>query len=500
MADSTILKLPKIPLSTKELLPEDSGIYYILDETYTVWYIGKAKNLRKRWQGKSHHRFYQLEAQKKQSFLIYYESVPINQLDTIETERITQYNPYLNQTSVKTKKLRPTETLLRETIVAIADFAFIIGVEPPRQEIASQILYQGLGHKKVLDLTVIHIALNFTKFQEKFRIESIEEEAALIKKIFKTRKAYAQKWEGIELARFYRLYVNNYAIEVNSLSLFLQSKIEKLKDYHKITLAEEPINVLTPECLSQFQQNIDNDKPYAVHFQRLIPYKLDPIKLFFNETIDQQVLQQNLIQISEDYKTGKRGVGSRLNLIQSKLITPNFMTIDELLLSRGIELQKYDQNKVITFRKLKGRIGLYLQHFSVKNYQKPYYNSVEGILDNQKKRGAYSQFTTVYVLVSVDKKAWLLVEEYLKDFANPASQLKNGEGFIDKFYISPRKYITPAKVNIRLEKMEYSAWIPFGYNIEFPSFETAKEEIKRRLKNADLPDIKLTFKRESVQK
>ncbi|HAG82130.1 MAG TPA: excinuclease ABC subunit C, partial [Cyanobacteria bacterium UBA12227] len=60
------------------------------------------------------------------------------------------------------------------------------------------------------------------------------------------------------------------------------------------------------------------------------------------------------------------------------------------------------------------------------------------------------------------KKGWLLVEEYLKDFASPANHLSNGVGYIEKFYISARKYIVPAKVNIKLESIGYSAWIPFG--------------------------------------
>jgi len=55
-ADEYILQLSHLGLTSKELLPEQSGIYYVLDEKYIIWYIGKAKNLRSRWAGKSHHR------------------------------------------------------------------------------------------------------------------------------------------------------------------------------------------------------------------------------------------------------------------------------------------------------------------------------------------------------------------------------------------------------------------------------------------------------------
>ena len=61
LANSEILNLSKVSLETKELLPEYSGIYYVVDENNLVWYIGKAKNIRKRWKGKAHHRIYQLQ-------------------------------------------------------------------------------------------------------------------------------------------------------------------------------------------------------------------------------------------------------------------------------------------------------------------------------------------------------------------------------------------------------------------------------------------------------
>ncbi|MDJ1177279.1 hypothetical protein PJF56_00210 [Roseofilum sp. BLCC_M91] len=54
--DRHLLQLPHIPLQTKELLPESSGIYYVLDKSHKVWYIGQAKNICKRWKGKTHHR------------------------------------------------------------------------------------------------------------------------------------------------------------------------------------------------------------------------------------------------------------------------------------------------------------------------------------------------------------------------------------------------------------------------------------------------------------
>jgi len=79
--DEFIAKLPNLPLKSRGQLPEKSGIYYVIDDQSIIWYIGLAKNLRSRWAGKSHHRIYQLEKQRKKVFTIYYEFVHETQLD-----------------------------------------------------------------------------------------------------------------------------------------------------------------------------------------------------------------------------------------------------------------------------------------------------------------------------------------------------------------------------------------------------------------------------------
>lgn len=98
LADLEILNLPKVSLETKELLPQHSGIYYVVDENKVVWYIGKAKNIHKRWQGKAHHRIYQLKQLKHKNFSIYYERIDRSQLDTREKQQINKYTPHLNNT------------------------------------------------------------------------------------------------------------------------------------------------------------------------------------------------------------------------------------------------------------------------------------------------------------------------------------------------------------------------------------------------------------------
>jgi len=524
IADPVILQLSKVPLQAKQLLPEYSGIYYVLDETNNVWYVGKAKNICKRWQGKSHHRIYQLEAQKKKHFTIYYEPVSESQLDSVEKQRIEKYHPHLNSSPVKTKKVRPVETLLRETIAAISDFAFLLGVEPPRKEIQSQITIDWLAQKKILGLSIIHVCLDIDILKEKYEPASIEEEEALIKKAFSSRKAYASKWENFPpvYSFMYRLCVNGYAVEVNYWNRwYSKEKPQDIIEYNEITLAQETIKVLTPESLGKIQNQADENNISGLHLKRLNPYSSDLIKPLFNEPIDRESAKAIMGKISDDYKTGIRGIGSRSQPIKSKLISSDFTTIEELLMNRGIDPEKYNRGGVINFGRsgvisfghTGERMGLYVKSFSIdmkrprqyitdtKNQKHPMFNTVYGILNNKKVNAASSQFDTVYLLASVDKKGWLLVEEYLQDFAIPAAnQLSNGIGYIQNFYVSARKYIVPAKVNIKLENIGYSAWIPFGISENFPTFESAKEEICQRLKNSGLPGIKLAFKGETIEK
>ena len=516
LADLEILNLPKVSLETKELLPEYSGIYYVVDENKLVWYVGKAKNIHKRWKGKSHHRIYQLQQLNHKQFYIYYEQVDLSQLDKREKQQIEKYNPHLNNSPVKTKKVRPTETLLRETIAKIRDFAFILGVEPPRREIKDKINIGWLIQERLLDLPIIHICLDLTAFKTLFNPQSFNEQEALIKKIFSSRKAYASKWEGFPKGYpfMFRLYVNGFIVEVNYLSFWTENyKIEIPENYNYIKISKESIKALTLESLVAIQSNSLIQQRSKVQLQRLKPYTSDLIPLFFNESIDTQSAKKELEKISKDYKTGKRGLGSRSRPIKSKLINDDFTTIDDLLLLRGIDIYKYDRGNIITFKRGgRERIGLYIQCFNLdpqapRKYSKtingsevPSYNSIVGIINNKKVTSPSYKFDRVYLLASVDKKAWLLVENYLKDFATIHKKINNVEGVTDKFYVSPRKFIVPAKVNIVLKKMRYSVWIPFGMNEQYPTFETAKQEIKKRLEEANLPGLKLAFKKESIAK
>ncbi|MEM8778198.1 MAG: GIY-YIG nuclease family protein, partial [Cyanobacteria bacterium P01_G01_bin.49] len=67
-----------------------------------VWYVGQAKNIQSRWQGKSHHRYPQLNrSNKKLNYTIYYHQFPTEQLDEKECYYINILKPELNNSKVK---------------------------------------------------------------------------------------------------------------------------------------------------------------------------------------------------------------------------------------------------------------------------------------------------------------------------------------------------------------------------------------------------------------
>lgn len=502
IADELILQLPHVALRAKDLLPESSGLYYVLDKSNTVWYIGRAQNLCKRWQGKSHHRIYQLEAQKRKVFTIYYELVNSSQLNHLEKQRIDKYHPHLNSSPVKTKKPRPTETLLRETLSAITNFAFIVGVELPSPNHEPLTTCNLPPKKNIVGLIGIHICIDTSTFEEIFQPTSVEEREALRKAPFMSRKAYTNKWDSIYFLEN-RLRVNGYVVTVNSSweRLYRQTNLPDLREYTLTTLATSPIRALTPASLLNLQNSLDLETPLKFDLKRLVPYESDLIQLNFNDSVDRELCKGNLQQISDNYKAGRRGCGSRSNQSQQILINSELKSIEELLTKQGIDVKKYAQSGIGHGWSSGERIRLYIRPFGFDFSQNHLmYGLVYGRLEDREVRGASSNFEKVYLLSNVDTKAWLLVEEYLQDFAQPALPLKNGEGFVEKLYISPRKFIVPARVNIKIESLGYSAWIPFGFSQNHLTFESAKNEICQRLENANLPGLKIAFKQESIDK
>jgi excinuclease UvrABC nuclease subunit len=95
LADQFILDLECVNLQHKDLLPDYSRIYYVIDRQHLIWYMGRSVNLQKRWNNlvNSHHRYQQLLAisnQENTEFFIYYSQEQKNKLNKLEKAQIAK--------------------------------------------------------------------------------------------------------------------------------------------------------------------------------------------------------------------------------------------------------------------------------------------------------------------------------------------------------------------------------------------------------------------------
>jgi hypothetical protein len=496
-ADNFLLNLPKVSLATKDNLPNHSGIYYVVDEKNIVWYIGKAKNIRSRWSGKSHHRFFQLESQKNHYFSIHYRRVDSTEITKIEKEEIEKYAPQLNTSKVKTKTFRPTETLLRETLIKIQEFAFVIGIEYQTKELTE--INPLLGRRKNTQSPVIHIAINPILIKQKFLSSSDDNVLDVIHSMFQTRKQYAKKWEVIPKfyklgVSIYRLYVNNYIIEYGVFISQLVTQ-ELPLNFNSTFLAQEAILALSEDSLAKLKNRIvkQNERSYFTYIiQNLTAYNDDLVNIHFNETVEKEKLEKALTQTCGDYESGKKGFGSRSQNIENKK-----RALYNLANIKGVNTNKKYDNVINV--KNNDQLGVYITPFNFDLKQKsPFFQSAYAVVDGKLKTCNHSHLSDIFLLEKVDRIAWLIFAEYLTGFAKIAVLPEVGTGFIDKLYISKRRYVKPAKVNIKILDIDCSVWLPFGQSLEFPNYVDAKQEIKKRLNNAGFSSIKISFKQESI--
>lgn len=518
--DEFIAKLPNLPLKSRGQLPEKSGIYYVIDDQSIIWYIGLAKNLRSRWAGKSHHRIYQLEKQRKKVFTIYYEFVHETQLDAIEQQRIEQYNPQLNGTIVKTKKLRPTETLLRETLAVIAPYSFILGVEPPRkddpnfmakcQSFSSDRRIQ----KSVLPLNVIHICINL----EEFKIEKQKIVFTFLRNVFKKRVNYANNWSLDPATKQYerygrfltrRLLVNGFAIEVSMIHTEVLQKIQGY-DFTQIAgidmrvVDEKTLNILKETCkindAGVWLYSDQHDSQYEITcrlgLQRLNLYKIDLLKLLFNEEINTTKLQ-TLPAESKPQVEDNNNLSSRLvNLATKKIYLQN------LLIERGVDINSYQVNKYLekiptdnnyVDNNSDRMMTVYIKSFLYTDLRQPahYSSMIYGSNGNiyQMKNLENFPYEAVYLKVQADKVFWLLLEEYLSDFIKVT--LNSDEGYIDKYYVSARTTLKPSKISITLNG-KWKSDIPFGTKDNM-SYAEVVNIITERLNSSGISKLKFSF-------
>jgi hypothetical protein len=90
-----IFRLPSCGIKDLKNLPNESGIYYVTG-FWCVFYVGKAKNLRRRW-SKSHHRYQQFQMLGKFGNL-HYRLLPPDMIDQYERQEIQRLSPPWNGT------------------------------------------------------------------------------------------------------------------------------------------------------------------------------------------------------------------------------------------------------------------------------------------------------------------------------------------------------------------------------------------------------------------
>lgn len=114
-----LMALPSLLLSERAGLPDAPAIYFALDTSGTVLYIGKARRLSERWKGTIHHRYSQLAATS--GVRIAWLSVTDEALLTaVETACIAYFAPPLNSARVL-----PSVSGRVTRVFAIADDVFI---------------------------------------------------------------------------------------------------------------------------------------------------------------------------------------------------------------------------------------------------------------------------------------------------------------------------------------------------------------------------------------
>ncbi|MEG3925451.1 MULTISPECIES: hypothetical protein [unclassified Microcoleus] len=533
-ADEHILQLPHISLKSRTLLPEESGIYYVVDENSIIWYIGKAKNLRTRWTGDSHHRLYQLQKQRKQQFTIYYELLPESLLDIIEQQRIEQYSPQLNGTKVKAKKLAPTETLLRQTLFSLAPYSFVLGVESARKEdikfIEDSINWQDRWRVKkgVLPLKVIHICINVSELGKDWKSA-----VRFFKNLFRKRSNYSNNWEfPCKGQRIYelsvtRLLVNGFAIEVYQID---KEALEYIQGYDLTQVAnvdiravdEASLALLKNKCWLRLEgiflaNDAYQDAPYnqlrRKAIERIHPYKEDLVKLLFKEDLDLNKLQL-LPRDTITLRDTNTGLPVRLANIANKK-----QYLVALLTERGIDLNRYQVNKYLGsipkddnyvdnlgdkrmtilikpfFCNLKEPIGNQINNFQNGNRTIPMNNIIYGAKGTTSQSSQDKHYKEVYLVATVDRVFWLLLETYLSDFAKV--KLNEEEGYVSKAYVSPRRFIAPAILTVTLNG-KWKADIPFGSKDNM-SYDESVDTIASLLQASGIPKLKFSFTVESIR-
>jgi excinuclease UvrABC nuclease subunit len=105
-----IINFDSLFLTQKEKLPTCPAVYFVLSNQREILYIGRANNLRNRWQ--NHHRFTQVN--RLGARIAWMEVANESELPEIERNLISTFKPLLNGTSVESISYAWVEDFVRE--------------------------------------------------------------------------------------------------------------------------------------------------------------------------------------------------------------------------------------------------------------------------------------------------------------------------------------------------------------------------------------------------
>jgi hypothetical protein len=114
-----IWRLPSKPITKLKELPQEPGVYYIT-ALGIVLYVGKAKNLRNRW-NTSHHRYQQFKILHPFGRL-HYRTLSLSKISAHEKTEIAKFQPQWNGTA------RVTFWQLCKLFIAVWGRVFVYGV------------------------------------------------------------------------------------------------------------------------------------------------------------------------------------------------------------------------------------------------------------------------------------------------------------------------------------------------------------------------------------
>ncbi|GGA36932.1 GIY-YIG nuclease family protein [Okeania sp. KiyG1] len=271
------LQLPSVSLPDRKQLPTCSAIYFAIDASDRILYIGKALNLAARW--KSHHRFYKLEEIDKESPVrLAWKAWNKDDLAEAEKRLIRIFQPLLNNTKVETPTVIPSEDVLIEFLKTFSRRLIIFGTELKSSD---QLLH-------------VHLKYDWTDCSPKGT-------AAKIKEYIKTNKDRntSLKFKRHRYSRFddfagevfrpgsrahkkrareHRSYNNHWELACNGVVIHI-TPVDSYSKYkektQKLKLARVNLSAITPEAFSEAQKSNDYE------FSRLSCYISDPVPLLW---------------------------------------------------------------------------------------------------------------------------------------------------------------------------------------------------------------------------